>query len=273
MNKLGFMVTVLVLFAALVWLASRSVYFPMQYPGGDWARQADIHAHDVWITAADGLKIHAWWRPQAGAQAVTLFLHGNAGNVTHRAAAMTEIAAAGNAVLIPDYRGYGRSAGRPTEQGLYRDADAAYDWLIAQGWPPQRIILHGESLGTSVAADLASRRPCAGLVLEAPFPSARAVAARVLPLIGPLLIWGFDTRAKIGKVHAPILVIHGTEDEVIDFSMGQAVYDAAPEPKTFWAVTGAHHNDIVSYAGPAYRKRLQSFIMNACNAAASSPSP
>ena len=203
---------------------------------------------------------------------MTLFLHGNAGNVTHRAAAMRELAAAGNAVLIPDYRGYGRSQGWPTERGLYRDADAAYEWLIAQGWPARRIIIHGESVGTSVAADLAARRPCAGLILEAPFPSARAVAARVLPVFGPLLVWGFDTRAKIAQVRAPLLVIHGTADEVIDFTFGQQLFDAAPEPKTLWAIPGAHHNDIAATAGIEYRERLRSFMMNACNAAASSPS-
>lgn len=271
MYKLNFILAALA--GALVWLANRSAFFPMRYPAGEWTRQTEAGAQDAWFTTSDHVRIHAWWKPLPGARAVTLFLHGNAGNVTHRAAAMREIAAAGNAVLVPDYRGYGRSNGRPTEQGLYRDADAAYEWLIAQGWPPRRIILHGESLGTSIATDLAARRACAGLILEAPFPSARAVAARVLPLIGPLLVWGFDTRAKIAHVHAPLLVIHGTADEVIDYTLGQELFAAASEPKTLWAIPGAHHNDIAATAGPAYREHLRSFMMNACNVAASSPSP
>jgi uncharacterized protein len=272
MNKTAFISVLLTAAAALVWLANRSAFFPMKYPDGHWNDQAAVGAQDVWLDTADGIRIHAWWKPQPGAAAVTLFLHGNAGNVTHRDGTMRDIAGAGNAVLVVDYRGYGRSDGWPTEQGLYRDADAAYRWLVAQGWPPQRIIVHGESLGTAVAADLASRHPCAGLILEAPFPSARAVAARVLPVIGPLLIWGFNTRAKLAKVRAPILVIHGTADEVIDFSLGQELFNGAPEPKTFWAVQGAHHNDIAATAGPEYRERLRTFMMNACNAAASSPS-
>lgn len=258
--------------AALVWLANRSMFIPMRYPAGEWANQAAVDAQDIWLTTADGLRIHAWWKPQPGARAVTLFLHGNAGNVTHRATAMREIAATGNAVLIPDYRGYGRSEGRPSESGLYLDADAAYNWLVAQGWSTRCIIIHGESLGSAVAADLASRRPCAALILEAPFRSARAVAARVLPVIGPLLVWGFDSHAKIARVHAPVLVLHGTADEVVNFKLGKALFDAASEPKTLWAVPGAHHNDLAAVAGPAYRERLGSFIMNACNAAASSPS-
>jgi hypothetical protein len=273
MNKTGFILALFAAVAALAWLANRSAFFPMQYPAGDWTGQTALGAQDVWLTTSDGLKIHAWWKPLAGAKAVTLFLHGNAGNVTHRAAAMVEIASAGNAVLVPDYRGYGRSGGRPTEQGLYRDADAAYDWLLARGWAAGQIILHGESLGTSVATDLAARRRCAGLILEAPFPSARAVAAHVLPVVGPILVWGFDTRKKIRALRAPLLIIHGASDEIIDFALGQEVFAAAPSPKQFWAVAGAHHNDIAATAGSAYRERLRSFMMNACNAAASSPSP
>jgi len=273
MNKTGFVLALFVAAAALAWLANRSAFFPMQYPAGDWTTQPAVGAQDVWFTTSAGVRIHAWWKPLAGAKAVTLFLHGNAGNVTHRAAAMLEIAAAGNAVLVPDYRGYGRSDGRPTEQGLYRDADAAYHWLLAQGWTAGQIILHGESLGTSVATELAARRLCAGLVLEAPFPSARAVAARVLPVLGPILVWGFDTGKKIRALRAPLLIIHGTDDEVIDFALGQEVFAAASQPKEFWAVSGAHHNDIAAAAGKAYRERLRTFMMNACNAAASSPSP
>ena len=261
MNKTGFILAALAAVAALVWLVNRSAFFPIQYPAGEWDNQAAVGAHDVWLTTADGTRIHSWWKPQPGASAVTLFLHGNAGNVTHRAAAMRELAAAGNAVLIPDYRGYGRSQGWPTERGLYRDADAAYEWLIAQGWPARRIIIHGESVGTSVAADLAARRPCAGLILEAPFPSARAVAARVLPVFGPLLVWGFDTRAKIAR--APLLVIHGTADEVIDFTFGQRLSTPRRSPR-LWASPGAHHRGIAATAGIEYRERLRSAMMNAC---------
>lgn len=272
MSRSALILAIAAAFAGLVWLANRSAFFPMRHPAGDWSSQAAAGAQDLWLTTADRIRIHAWWNPGREATAVTLFLHGNAGNVTHRTGAMREINAAGSAVLIPDYRGYGRSEGSPSEAGLARDAEAAYEWLIAQGWPPSRIILHGESLGTSIAAGLAARRPCAGLILEAPFPSARAVAARVLPLLGPLLVWGFDTRSSIAEVRVPLLIIHGDADEVIDFSLGREVFDAASEPKTFWAVPGAGHNDIAGTAGPEYRRRLQRFIMDACNAAASSPS-
>ncbi|MBI5085313.1 MAG: alpha/beta hydrolase [Acidobacteria bacterium] len=255
-------------FGVLCALANRSAFFPMRFPEGEWDQQAAAGAQDVWITP----RLHAWWKPAPEARCATLFLHGNAGNVTHRAPAMIEIAAAGSSVLVPDYRGYGRSSGWPTESGVYDDARLAWRHLLAQGFAPNRIILHGESLGTAVAVRLASEVRPAGIILEAPFPSARAVAARVLPGLGPLLVWGFDSRSRVGLVRAPLLFIQGDRDEVIDYSLGRALYDAAPQPKEFWTVPGAHHNDIQFAAGPAYRERLRLFMINACAAALSSPS-
>lgn len=247
------------LWAALAWLAHRSAFFPMRHPQGWWSVQRDLGAEDVWLTARDGVKLHAWWLEAPEARAVTLFLHGNAGNVTHRGAAMREIVGAGSSVLLLDYRGYGKSGGTPSEGGLYRDADAAYDWLIGRGVRADRIVLHGESLGTAVAVDLAARRPCRALVLEAPFPSARAVAGSVLPGIGPLVMWGFDSKSKIAAVHVPLLVIQGESDEVIDIALGRELFAAAKEPKTFWALPRGGHNNIVEAAGPEYRKRLREF--------------
>src|SRR5262249_5671534 len=122
-----------------------------------------------------------------------------------------------------------------------------------------RIVIHGESLGSAVAVELAARRPCARVVLEAPFTSAAQVAGTVLPLIGPLLISSFDSKAKIGRTRAPLLIIHGDRDEVIPYRMGRELYDAAPEPKSFWTVEGAGHNDLVETAGDHYCERLAAF--------------
>jgi len=235
------------------------IYFPAQYPGGPWDAQALLRAADVWLDTVDRVRIHAWWIPRDGASIATLHLHGNAGNITHRFAPFREIAAAGSAVLALDYRGYGKSHGRPTEHGLYRDADAAYDYLLRSGFHPDQIVLHGESLGTAVAVDLAARRPCAAVVLEAPFTSAKDVARAVVPVIGPMLIWGFDSRAKIGRIHAPVLFIQGDRDAVIPLRLGQDLFAAAREPKSFWLVPGAGHNDIVETAGASYRQHLHSF--------------
>lgn len=246
-------------YAFLFVMANRAVYYPMRHPQGYWDAQAEVGAADVCLEAGDGVRLHGWWLASPGASLATLFLHGNAGNLTHRAARMKEIAAAGSSILVIDYRGYGKSEGRPSESGLYRDAEAGYLYLAAQGFPPERILLHGESLGTAVAVELARRRPAAAVILESPFTSARDMAGRVLPLVGPLLVWGYNTRSKIGLVRRPLLVIHGNQDEIVPFEMGRAVFEAAAGPKWFWEVAGAGHNDIVDTAGPRYRQRLTDF--------------
>ncbi len=161
--------------------------------------------------------------------------------------------------MILDYRGYGKSKGRPTEAGLYQDAEAAYDELSKRGYAPSQIILHGESLGTAVAAELASRRKCAALILESPLASLSHMAGQVIPFLGPLVAHGFNTERRIADIHVPLFIIHGDADEVVPFSQGQAVFQRAKEPKTFWRVPGAHHNDLLYVAAGDYVKRLREF--------------
>jgi uncharacterized protein len=240
-------------------LADRLIYYPMRYPQGDWDLQAKLAAQDRWIQAGDGTQLNAWWFPKAEAHFATLFLHGNAGNVTHRIDHAQAILAAGSAFLVLDYRGYGKSHGQPSERGLYEDGDAAYDDLIRLGYTPDRIIVQGESLGTAVAVDLAIRRKCAAVILESPLMSAGKVAGTVLPFLGPLLVRGYDTHSKISRVRVPLLVIHGDADEIVPFSQGQSVFQAANAPKEFWPVSGAHHNDLMEVASSAYVVRLRSF--------------
>ena len=235
------------------------MYFPSRFPEGDWGLQQRLGAADACMVASDGVRIHGWYVKRPGSELVTLFFHGNAGNITDRASHILEISKAGSSILMLDYRGYGKSDGRPTEGGLYSDAGAAYDFVLKAGYRPEQIIVHGESLGTAVAIDLASQRPSGGVVLEAPFTSAKDVAGSVLPLIGPLLIWSYDSRSKIGRVRAPMLFIQGDHDEVIPPRLGQALFAAAPEPKTLWVVLGAGHNDIIETARGAYGQRLRSF--------------
>ena len=246
-------------YGTLYFLASRAAYYPEKYPGGFWDMQGRLGAVDVWIETSDGVRLHGWFVERPGAALVTLFLHGNAGNLSYRIGEFESIPAAGSSLLMIDYRGYGRSSGWPTEKRLYRDADAAYDYLLKRGYSPGRIVLHGESLGTAVAVDLAARRPCGGLILEAPFTSAHELAGTVLPVVGPMLIWSFDTRRKISDVRVPIFIIHGDRDEMIPQWMGKALFAGAGEPKYFWSVTGAGHNDILEVAGAEYTRRLGEF--------------
>ncbi|MEX2303077.1 MAG: alpha/beta fold hydrolase [Bryobacterales bacterium] len=263
----GWPLLVLWTYFVLSLLVQWSMFHPEQYPGGLWHLQEHFKAEDVWLTTSDGVRIHGWKlraRPhaeQSHAEWVTLYLHGNAGNLTHRVDHMETIPRVGSDLLIIDYRGYGKSEGKPTEEGIYRDADAAYEYLVEAGYRPENLVVYGESLGTAVAVDLASRRECAGVVLEAPFPSASAVASSVLPLLGPLAARGYlETAKKLPRVKAPVLVIHGTKDQVIDHELGRAVFEAAPEPKQFWSVEGARHSDILEVAREQYPARLSEFF-------------
>lgn len=246
-------------YGALWLFANRSIYYPLKYPEGFWNLQAQLHAEDVWLSTSDGVQVHAWWVRKEGAGLATLYLHGNAGNVTHRYPQIREITAAGSSILMLDYRGYGRSRGWPTEKGLYADAETAYQYLLKSGYKPGHIILHGESIGSAVAIHVASQHPCAGVVLEAPFTSAGDVADTVMPVLGPMLIWSFDSVKRISGVHAPLLFIQGDRDEIIPLRLGQKLFASAPSPKSFWIVEGARHNDILEVAGPRYGQRLRSF--------------
>lgn len=269
------------------YFANRAIYYPSKYPEGLWDTQRLVGGSDAWIETSDGLKIHGWWVPRRqdgistpdvvprktpggtqpdggrdGSRLVTLFLHGNAGNITNRAPRAQEIIAAGSSVLMLDYRGYGKSSGRPSEQGLYRDSEAGYIYLLSKGYRPEQIILHGESLGTAVAIDLASRRPCAALILEAPFTSASDVAGTVVPFLGPLLVRSFNSLPKIRWIRAPKLFMQGDRDEVVPLRLGQELFAAAQGSKTFWIVPGAGHNDILETAGAEYRHRLSAFYQS-----------
>lgn len=246
---------------ALHYLANRALYYPMRHPGGYWGVQAELGAEDVALTAADGTRLHAWMIRRPDARLVTLFLHGNAGNITHRALHAREILAAGSSVLLLDYRGYGKSAGRPTEDGLYADAEAAYQYLLRTGYDPRQIVVHGESLGTAVATYLAARHPCAGMILEAPLTSAGDIAGTVVPYLGPLLVRSFDSTARIARpaVPIPILFLHGDRDDIVPLRFGRALFAQAREPKAFWEISGAGHNDILETAGPRYQQRLREF--------------
>lgn len=258
-NPLSWLLLAVLVYVAIYVVANMTVYHATKFPRGDWDIQRDLGASDVWLQTDDSKRLHGWWIPADQAEVVTLYLHGNGGNVTHRSGHIRELTAAGSSVLIIDYRGYGKSEGRPSEKGLYADAAAGYQHLVDSGYSPSKIIVHGESLGTALAVDLASQYPCAGVVLEAPFTSIGDMASRVVPLVGRLFVWGFDSLSKIRGLRAPTLILHGTADEVIPFEMGRTLFETANDPKWLWAIDGAGHNDIVEAAGDAYRERLSEF--------------
>jgi len=252
-------------YGMLYYFTNRAIYYPEKYPGGYWDEQQSLGAEDVWLETHDHVHIHGWWVPREGARLATLYLHGNAGNITHRAPQIREITAAGSSILMLDYRGYGKSAGKPSENGLYIDSESGYLYLLGLGYHANQIVIHGESLGTAVAIDLASRRPCAALVLEAPFSSASDVAGTVLPFVGPWLVRSFNSLPKIRYIVPPKLFIHGDRDDIVPLRLGQKLFAAAQARKEFWVVEGAGHNDILYTAGPRYRQRLIQFYSTLLN--------
>ena len=250
----------------LVWIfGDRLIYFP-NYPGrmsGDWQPEG-LAVQDVWLRTADGVKLHSWWIPAEGAQFTFLVFHGNAANIANRTALYQFLRDLPANVLAVEYRGYGRSEGQPSENGLYQDAAAAWEYAVHnRGISPSRVIAFGASLGTAVAVDLATRRDVAGIVLVAPFASSKAVARRVysfLPGSGSVVRSKFDTAAKLTHICAPILIAHCTGDPVLPFALGEEVYRLAPEPKVFLRVEGSCHEEALLMAPAAYRAQLLSFL-------------
>lgn len=239
------------------------VYHPHPWIERDWARTSGLPLEDVWFQSQDGTKLFGWYVEAGPSAPVLLWCHGNAGNIIHRLDNLAELYRLGLSVFIFDYRGYGRSAGKPTEDGLYQDALAAYGHLVnTRGVRPERLILFGRSLGASVAGTVASQRLAAGLILESPFPSIAAMARTHylgLPLHW-LLSGRFPLDERLSRVALPVLVIHGDRDDIVPIALGREVFAAAREPKSLYVIEGANHNDTYQIGGRAYFQRLKQFI-------------
>jgi len=191
-----------------------------------------------------------------------LLCHGNAGTMRDRLAKLVKFRKAGASVLLFDYRGYGRSKGVPTEAGTYRDAEVFYRWLIdVKKAPPSRIVFYGESLGNGVSIEMALRHKPLGLIVDSAFTSTVDMGRLVLPWLPVdwIVKYRYDNLAKIPKISCPVLVMHSRQDDVIPFAMGQALFAAAPQPKTFLEMKGSH-NDGFMDTGPAYDEAVERFL-------------
>jgi hypothetical protein len=260
----------LLLLALLLWLVQPKLLFrpfpEMVAEPSQWGMEYE----DVWLTTADGVRLHGWFihaqppfaEHRRQSPHTLLFLHGNAGNVSHRGASLRIFAELGLDVLIIDYRGYGRSSGRPSEIGLYQDADAAWRWLTqTRGLAAKDIIVFGRSLGGAVAAELAARVQPGAVIVESSFTDVGSMAKLHHPLLTSVvpLRYRFPTVEHLPQVRTPVLVLHSQDDGVVPYDQGRGLFAAANEPKRFVSLVGGHNEGFLD-SQPRYQQALAAFL-------------
>ena len=237
------------------------IFYPLrelhQTPA-DWG----LAYEDVNLNTADNVQLHGWYIPYQQSEQVLLFFHGNAGNISHRRDSIELFHRLGLNVFIIDYRGYGKSKGKPDEQGLYQDAAAAWRYLTDEkGFANNQILIFGRSLGGAVAARLASGVQARGLILESTFSSARDFARAVFPVLSRLVLtrYDFNTAENIQRVNYPVLVLHSPDDEIMPFYLGEKVFQAAHKPKNFVRMQGGHNNGFLQ-SQPEYEQEFERWL-------------
>ncbi len=208
-----------------------------------------LGVREVALATADGLSLSSWYLPPRTGRPVIAYFHGNGGHIGYRAERLRRFAREGYGVLLAEYRGYAGNPGAPCEAGLYADADAALDFLAGERVAPSRMVLWGESLGYGVAVYLAARRSVACVILEAPFTSVAAAAQHHYRFMPAALLMRdrFDSLSRIGRLKAPLLILHGERDMIVPIRHGRALLDAAPEPKEGWFAREAGHENLAQF--------------------------
>lgn len=267
-NGIWLILSVLLLATAFYFFYPKIENFFIFYPDrsletvpADWG----LDYEDVYFEAGDGTRLHGWFFPMPGKTPTILFCHGNAGNISHRIENVKLLVDYGLQVFIYDYRGYGRSGGKPSEAGLYQDGLAAYDGLVERKKiSPDRIIPFGRSLGAAVAMEIATRRDVRSLIIESAFTSTKDMAKTMFlfQLLSPFLPPHYNNLRKIKGITVPKLIIHGETDEIVPFSMGQRLYQTAGVPKYFLPIHGAGHNDTYFVGGKRYFQIFSGFAKN-----------
>jgi len=249
---------------ALERLIERMIFFPdpvLEHGPGEMG----LEFEDIWFQTDDGVRLNGWLIPSPAAIGLFLFCHGNAGNISHRVDNIARLNKIGLTVFIFDYRGYGRSQGRISERGFYKDSEAAYQ--VARQRADQgglKLVIFGRSLGGIAAVHLAASRACSGLILESTFPHLGAMAREhfPVPMVGSVLEKRLNSVDNIGRVSAPILFFHGDLDDIVPYGYGREVFDAAPEPKELVTIPGAGHNDTYLVGGQPYFEKIRNFVLD-----------
>jgi len=247
-------------FIFVKYLERKNIYYPLRDMGLT-PREADLKYSDIFFTTDDKVKLNAWFIKAHPESKTVLFCHGNAGNISHRLDVIELLNGLGLNVFIFDYRGYGRSEGSPSEEGLYRDTLAAYNYLRTMGVSEDEIIVYGKSLGSAVAVDLASKVKVGALIVDSGFTTAADMARVVYPFLP--LKWAlsikYDSRTKIARITVPKLFIHSRDDEIIPLYLGKQLFEAAPEPKEFLIISG-DHNEAIFLHREQHREAIEQFL-------------
>lgn len=217
---------------------------------------------NIYFITEDGLKLNGWYIPAENAKAAVLFCHGNAGNISHRLESIRLFNSLNLNVFIFDYRGYGRSEGAPSENGTYKDAEAAWNYLTEIGKiNPGEIIVFGRSLGGAIAVNLAAENQVGGLIIESSFTSVKDLAGEIYPFFPVRLLSRFEYRTveRIKDVNCPVLIIHSKDDDIIPFHHGKQLFESATNPKEFLIISGDHNQGFWS-VGEGYESAIKSFV-------------
>ncbi len=262
MKILLIVVIALVLFRIyFIFLEQQSLYYPAMEVS-ETPAEIGIAYEEVTFKTSDGESLNAWYVPVKDAETTVLYCHGNAGNICHRLHKVKFFHEMGVNFFIFDYRGYGKSSGRPGERGLYNDAIAAYDYLMSrEDVDKSKIVMYGKSLGGPIAAEVCLRRKVSALILESSFASVVIRTQQIYPFLPMkfLITQKYDAVAKVKNIDIPKLIVHGRNDEVISFNHGQILFDTAAEPKQFLSFEGGH-NDEVYVTSLEYKEKLEKFL-------------
>ena len=250
----------------MTFIDRQMIYFPQRTLSATPA-DAGLAFDDVFLTTSDGVRIHGWYVP-GERRATLLWFHGNAGNISHRVENLLQLNRyLGVSVFIVDYRGYGRSDGKPSEKGLYLDAEAAIEYLTGERGLALEddVILFGRSLGAGVAVEMAVRHRVRAVILESGFPSVRAMVKQIYPFLPSAMLLSlvearYDSASKLPNVRAPVMVLHGDRDRTVPIELGVELFEAANEPKRFYTIRGAAHNDTYQVGGVPYFEALREFF-------------
>ncbi len=226
------------------------------------AKRLPSGVDEIFITTGDNVRLQAYYLKNPSSERMLIFFHGNAGNICHRISDILNLKNCGINVLAISYRGYGKSSGKPSEKGIYNDGAAALDYAMQTlGYSVENIIIFGRSIGSTVAVEISQHKEIAGLILITPLTSAKAQAkAQGLGFLSFLAGSAFDNLSKITNIDCPLLVIHGTDDQILSFSMGKELFDRATVEKQLVIIEGAGHNNLSQVDSEKYWGSIASFV-------------